>query len=84
MSVPASLPPAARDALARGRTIEAIKIVRELEGIGLKQAKERVDAYRKDPAVFPQGHAGAPERRGHGLWIVVLVVGLLAWWWVRR
>ncbi|MCB1746465.1 MAG: ribosomal protein L7/L12 [Gammaproteobacteria bacterium] len=40
---PAALPPAALDALARGHTIEAIKIVREHTGLSLKDAKALVD-----------------------------------------
>ncbi|MBC7988614.1 MAG: ribosomal protein L7/L12 [Luteimonas sp.] len=40
------LPPDAIDALARGETIEAIKRVRAATGLGLKEAKDLVDAYR--------------------------------------
>ena len=35
-------------AIASGRKIEAIKLVREQKGIGLKEAKEWVDAYIED------------------------------------
>jgi hypothetical protein len=39
-------------ALQLGRTIEAIKIVRDLEGLGLKEAKDRVDRYlASDPGL---------------------------------
>jgi ribosomal protein L7/L12 len=41
----AFLPAPALDALARGQTIEAIKLVREATGLGLKEAKALVDAH---------------------------------------
>ncbi|RYY80406.1 MAG: hypothetical protein EOO69_02965 [Moraxellaceae bacterium] len=34
-------------ALSRGRKIEAIKIVRQQTGLGLKQSKELVEAYEQ-------------------------------------
>lgn len=37
------LPPQARQALAEGKKIEAIKLVREATGLGLKEAKDTVD-----------------------------------------
>jgi ribosomal protein L7/L12 len=40
------MPAAAVAALERGETIEAIKIVREVRGLGLKEAKDLVDAFR--------------------------------------
>ncbi len=39
------LPGEALAALHQGRKIEAIRIVREARGIGLKEAKDLVDAY---------------------------------------
>lgn len=38
-------PKAAVDALWQGNVIEAIKVVRQERNIGLKEAKDRVDAY---------------------------------------
>jgi len=43
-----SLPAEAMAALSRGQLIEAIKIVRERTGLGLKEAKEMVERYRDD------------------------------------
>jgi hypothetical protein len=40
-----SLPPQAIQALKQGQHIEAIKILRQLEGCDLKTAKDRIDAY---------------------------------------
>lgn len=39
------LPAAAEGALAEGRLLEAIKILRASEGLDLTQAKQRLDAY---------------------------------------
>jgi ribosomal protein L7/L12 len=43
------LPPEALAAVSRGQLIEAIKIVRERHGLGLKEAKDLVDRYRSNP-----------------------------------
>jgi hypothetical protein len=46
MAGPSREPPAAAlDALTKGHKIEAIKIVRQQWGIGLKEAKDAVDGY---------------------------------------
>jgi hypothetical protein len=37
-------------ALDRGNKIEAIKRVRQLTGLGLKEAKDLVEAYQRNPA----------------------------------
>lgn len=79
------LPPEAEAALLRGRVIEAIKIVRHVEGIGLKEAKERVDAVRRSrrggAGASGVGFAGPAERRGAaGLVFVLVVILALAWW----
>lgn len=38
-----SIPPEAREALDKGNKIQAIKIIREATGLGLKEAKDLVD-----------------------------------------
>jgi ribosomal protein L7/L12 len=60
-----TLPQEAIAALESGNVIEAIKIVRERTGLGLKEAKEAVEAYGNAPdgrtvAARPQGAAGVP------------------------
>jgi Ribosomal protein L7/L12 C-terminal domain len=42
-----ALPPAMYDLIARGKKIEAIKIYREATGVGLKEAKDAVDAIAR-------------------------------------
>ena len=41
------LPAEAVAALSRGQVVEAVKIVREKTGLGLKESKDLVDAYRQ-------------------------------------
>lgn len=50
-----ALPAAAEEALAAGRVIEAIKIVRAESGVGLAEARQRVAAAQR--------HAAAPHGR---------------------
>ncbi len=42
-----SLPANVLDAARRGNTIEAIKLLRESTGLGLKEAKDAIDAYAR-------------------------------------
>ncbi len=46
-AVPGGFPPAAADALRRGNKIEAIRIVREHHGVGLKEAKDLVEQHEQ-------------------------------------
>ena len=49
------------DAIARGKLIQAIKIYRETTGVGLKEAKDAVDAMAGNRrAVGGRGHVGRP------------------------
>ena len=49
-----SLPAEAVAELANGNKVEAIKIVREITGLGLKEAKDLVDNYNPDQPPFEQ------------------------------
>ena len=76
----APLPPEAEQALAEGRKIEAIKCVREAEGLDLKAAKERVEAVqRTNPERYPQAQGGG----GNLLWVIIAIVLIwMLWrWW---
>ena len=50
------LPAEAIAALSRGQVVEAVKIVRDKTGLGLKESKDMVDAYR-DGEVPPRDEA---------------------------
>lgn len=72
-----TLPQAAISALWRGQVVEAIKLVRVEQNIGLKEAKEHVEAYvDTEPALrsrLVQAHADA--REGLLRWVIFLLVG---------
>jgi len=61
-------------ALEKGRVIEAIRIVREYSGLGLKEAKEVVDRYL---AEHPELRERARPAQSSPA-IALLVAGLLA------
>lgn len=42
-----TLPDSVLQALQEGQTIEAIKLLRQSSGLGLKEAKDRIDAYQQ-------------------------------------
>ncbi|HEX5841846.1 MAG TPA: ribosomal protein L7/L12 [Pseudomonas sp.] len=67
-------------ALERGQKIEAIKLLRELKGMGLKEAKDAVDGYK--PGRQP-GSVSVVQGGGHGgiFWLLgLLVLGLAGVW----
>lgn len=61
-------------ALGRGNKIEAIKITREKNGLGLKEAKDVVEAYAKSNPVEARGISGA---NSGGTYVKLFVVGLI-------
>lgn len=72
----------ARAALAAGNLLEAIRIVREDSGLGLKAAKDRVDRYLAEHAGTRQRFQNlvATERaRWRSLILAALVAAALAW-----
>jgi len=74
------LPPEPATLVNEGRTIEAIKVLRQSEGIGLKQAKDWVDWYiAQDPMLAAQLEA---QRRTAGrkffFWFLVVDVIIAA------
>ena len=90
------LPEEVQDALASGNKIEAIKRLREATGLGLKEAKDLVEAHEAGVPV-PMQTASTPTaapmptvvsgRSGVGIGpILALLVAaaLAAWWWFGR
>lgn len=79
-----ALPPKAESVLrAHGNVIDAIKIVREVEGLGLKEAKDRVDAWlASQPELKAQLQArGKEARAGFLILAVVFAAGCAAAAW---
>jgi ribosomal protein L7/L12 len=74
-----TLPLEAVSALHRGNKIEAIKIVREQQGVDLKEAKQRVEQFlRAEPSV-QASFAEMRARSGRGsLWRFAAVIGVVA------
>ncbi len=75
-------------ALQAGRLLEAIKLLRAHSGLGLKEAKNRVDALRRQvqASASPQGLApGEVPRKGWlgRLLFAVLLAAVLAWLFLR-
>lgn len=71
------LPAAALEALSRGQKIEAIKIVREARGLGLKESKDAVDQYLKTRPDLEQKFAELQAQAVGALmrWALILAVG---------
>ena len=70
------LPPTVIDALQRGNKIEAIKLLRESDGLGLKEAKDAIDAMGALPAAGPMAPGEVP-RSGNFTWAIVVAVAVL-------
>ena len=77
----AALPFAVAAALRKGDKLEAIRLMREKGGLGLKEAKDAVEAYGREQGAAADYHRAPGEvpRRGGAGWLVfVLVVVALA------
>jgi hypothetical protein len=75
--LPGSADAQVRALLQERRKIEAIKVCRESTGLGLKEAKERVEAIEREmglPGRSTPGSAGCL-----GVAILVVIVAYLAW-----
>lgn len=83
------LPLEAVTLLTEGKIIEAIKVVRQAESLGLKEAKDRVDAHiAQDPMLRVQIEAQQREgRRKFFFWFLLvdlaLAAGLIYWFFYR-
>ena len=83
------LPAAAVAALSIGRKIDAIKYLREAEGLGLMEAKQRVEAYvERNPVLKAQlaEQQARIKRRliQWGLIIDVLLIAAILWYFFGR
>ncbi len=81
------LPPQVAAELARGNKIEAIKLLRNATGFGLKEAKDAVDAAERNhnPCAEAAAPGEVPNRSSSKLWhwIAVAAVMLVAYWYIR-
>ena len=83
--MPPTLSARAEAAVRSGNKIEAIKIIREELGLGLKEAKDLVDAYEAaDPVLSARAQANTIHvKRGP---VLILVAGALAifFWFLSK
>jgi ribosomal protein L7/L12 len=70
------LPAAAIEALTKGQKIEAIKIVRQDWGLGLREAKDAVEVYVA-ARPMPASQAGESNQEARWIWLVVVVGAIL-------
>lgn len=76
---PDQIPVAAIAAIEKGNKIEAIRIIREETGLGLKESKELVENYiRTNPAIQSRFQARQRESLQNIRWLIIsiLVIGL--------
>ena len=67
------------DAINRGRKIEAIKFVREQQGVGLKKAKELVDNYISENPDKLSIHANPKGSLNWSFFMLILILGAIIW-----
>jgi ribosomal protein L7/L12 len=75
-----ALPLEVQAALVSGNRIEAIRLLREAEGGGLKEAKDRIDAFERGAGgrgAAGRAPGGAP-RRGLDVRLLVVVAAIVA------
>ena len=81
-----SPPAAAVEALRRGNKIEAITLMRAHAGIGLKEAKDAIDAMER--TMGPRSKGLSPGEVPHSSewrwWIVAIIAGLVAYYLLVR
>ena len=75
---PVTLPPDALSALSQGRLIDAIKATRLATGLGLKEAKDVVEAYLAEHPSLNRQYQEATARSGGALRWLVLAILLVA------
>jgi ribosomal protein L7/L12 len=82
------IPSSVVSALSQGNKIEAIKLLREAYGIGLKEAKDMVDEYVKSRPEMSMKLVNLQQetKRSFFIWIVILAIALLVcyWWFMRK
>jgi len=80
-----SLPANVVEAMQRGNKIEGIKLLRDQTGLGLKEAKEAVEASEQALTGLPSRSPGEESRRGSLVRVVVLAAAaLVAYYFLRR
>lgn len=65
--------------IVKGQKIMAIHFVRESEGMGLVDAKEKVEGIQSELSKLPEGHPDRPvQRQGTPDWVgPFMIIGLI-------
>ncbi len=85
-AAPGPLPAPVLAALQRGNKVEAIKLLRELSGLGLKEAKDLVDAAPQQfqPDLAARAPGEVQESRSLGAWLfAIAAIALVAYYFLR-
>jgi ribosomal protein L7/L12 len=81
----AVLPPDVIQALQQGHKIEAIKLLRNQTGLGLKEAKDTVDAYSRIHVMPAEGLSpGEVPKSAAGRWWLAAVAACVVGWYILR
>ena len=73
------------DALHRGNKIEAVRLVRDQTGMGLKEAKDAVDAYERTHPKTSNTSPGQVSGGGSGMrWLVAVIVAAVVGYYLLR
>jgi ribosomal protein L7/L12 len=80
------LPPEVLSALEQGNKIDAIRLMREKTGLGLKEAKEAVDGYDHTNAKAGGLSPGEVPATSAGMWWIaaLVVIALIGYFLLRR
>ncbi len=76
MTISNDIPPDIEALVRERRKIDAIKELRQRTGLGLKEAKDRIDLLERQLGI--QHSSGSPKALL--FWAALIVVGLLVWW----
>ena len=87
MPIPSDpLPPEVLNALQRGNKIKAIKLLRQSTGLGLKEAKDLVDAAHiestPDMTGLAPGEVSGAGRRFGG-WVILILTVLAVYYFLK-
>ena len=80
-----SLPFEVSAAMKQGRKLDAIRLLRQQGGLGLKEAKDAVEAFEREQAAGDRDRApGEVSRSRPGFWLVMIVALAALAWFGRR
>jgi Ribosomal protein L7/L12 C-terminal domain len=84
---PGAPPAAVAEALMQGKKVEAIRLLRESTGMGLREAKVAVESFAKRADLSPQLRApGEVPASRTGIWLaaVLALAAVVAYFFLRR